>query len=67
MISNILSRVQNIDNDISNVFFIQIYKNIFNNIVIEGMTFLIGYKAIDRNPKIIKFLKRSDIDKINIS
>lgn len=50
-----------------NVFLIQVYKNYFTTLVNEGMTFVIGFKESGRSPTLIKFIKREDIDRININ
>ena len=52
--------------NIKNMFLIQIYKSYFASMVREGMSFILGYKAPNRQPTIIQLQKKEDVDRVNI-
>jgi|688.fasta_scaffold1776245_1 hypothetical protein len=54
------------DENIKNVFFIQIYKSYYTTMVGEGMTFVVGYKSNKKKAQVIKITKAENINLINI-
>ena len=54
------------NNNIKNMYLVQIYKSYFASMVHEGMMFILGYKNPSRQPTIIQLQKKEDVNRVNI-